>query len=71
MAIASVLPASLAFFKAAFLRWVEEDRDRGAIYLVAQHNNGMHPTRDTTPVIFRQRLGRAGDAWRYAAYLML
>jgi hypothetical protein len=26
------------------------------------HNNGMHPTADTLPVIYLQRLGRAGDA---------
>jgi hypothetical protein len=31
------------------------------------HNNGMHPTRDTTDFIFLQRLGRAGDAGRYAS----
>ncbi len=30
-------------------------------------NNGMHPTRDTTAFIFLHRLGRAGDAGRYAA----
>jgi hypothetical protein len=30
----------------------------------AAHNNGMHPTRDTHYFIFRQRLGRAGDAGR-------
>jgi hypothetical protein len=34
---------------------------------VAGSNNGMHPTRDTPDFIFLQRLGRAGDAWRYAA----
>ena len=32
-----------------------------------RHNNGMHPTRDTGDFMFRQRLGRAGDAGRYAA----
>jgi hypothetical protein len=30
----------------------------------AQHNNGMHPTRDTAALIYLQRLGRAGDAER-------
>lgn len=25
-------------------------------------NNGLHPTRDTLPVMLRERLGRAGDA---------
>jgi hypothetical protein len=30
-------------------------------------NNGMHPTRDTLPLIFLKRLGRAGDAERYAS----
>jgi hypothetical protein len=29
-----------------------------------QHNNGMHPTRDTPPLMFHQRCGRAGDAGR-------
>jgi hypothetical protein len=33
----------------------------------AEHNNGMHPTRDTLPLIYLQRLGRAGDAGRSAA----
>jgi hypothetical protein len=32
----------------------------------AAPNNGMHPTRDTPAVIYLQRLGRAGDAGRYA-----
>ena len=35
----------------------------------AAPNNGMHPTADTLPVIYFQRLGAAGDAWRYAAAL--
>jgi hypothetical protein len=30
----------------------------------AKHNNGMHPTRDTLPVMFRQGGRRAGDAGR-------
>jgi hypothetical protein len=29
-------------------------------------NNGMHPTRDTLLLIYLQRLGRAGEARRYA-----
>lgn len=33
------------------------------------HNNGKHPARDTLLVNFLQRLGWAGDAWRYAAKL--
>jgi hypothetical protein len=28
------------------------------------HNNGMHPTADTTVVIYFQTLGAAGDAGR-------
>jgi hypothetical protein len=35
---------------------------------MAQPNNGMHPTRDTEALIIWHRLGRAGDAGRYAAY---
>jgi hypothetical protein len=31
------------------------------------HNNGMHPTADTPPVIYFQSPGAAGDAGRYAA----
>ncbi|MDQ3818215.1 MAG: hypothetical protein M3362_11130 [Acidobacteriota bacterium] len=27
----------------------------------------MRPTRDTTALMFKQRIGRAGDAGRYAA----
>jgi len=30
----------------------------------APHNNGMHPTADTLPVMFLQSLGAAGDAGR-------
>ncbi len=30
----------------------------------AAHNNGMHPTADTTAVIKIESLGAAGDAWR-------
>jgi hypothetical protein len=30
----------------------------------AQHNNGMHPTADTSAVIYFQRCGAAGDAGR-------
>jgi hypothetical protein len=37
----------------------------------AQHNNGMHPTRDTLPVKLHRRLGREGDAGRWAATLNL
>src|SRR5215218_9733814 len=33
----------------------------------ARHNNGMHPTADTLPVIYSQGLGAAGDAGRSAA----
>ena len=34
-------------------------------------NNGMHPTADTTAVIYFQRLGAAGDARRWAATELL
>ena len=27
-------------------------------------NNGMHPTADTTILIYIESLGAAGDAWR-------
>jgi len=37
------------------------------VYESAPPNNGLHPTRDTLPVILKQWLGRAGDAGRYAA----
>ena len=37
--------------------------------LNAPPNNGMHPTADTLLVMYRQRLGAAGDAGRYAAVL--
>lgn len=30
----------------------------------AQANNGMHPTRDTTALMYPHKLGRAGDAGR-------
>jgi hypothetical protein len=32
--------------------------------LGALSNNGIHPTRDTPPVIFLQSLGRSGDGGR-------
>ena len=34
------------------------------VNLSPQPNNGMHPTADTLPVIYFQRLGAAGDAGR-------
>ena len=33
----------------------------------AAPNNGMHPTADTTALIYFQRPGAAGDAGRYAS----
>jgi len=33
----------------------------------APPNNGMHPTRDTSLVMYPERFGRAGDAGRYAS----
>jgi len=36
----------------------------------APHNNGMHPTADTPPVILRQSLRAAGDAGRSASRAM-
>jgi hypothetical protein len=36
-------------------------------YEQSGHNNGMHPTADTTAVINSESLGAAGDAWRWAA----
>ena len=35
-----------------------------------QHNNGMHPTRDTKDFMFNQQGRRAGDAGRSAAQLL-
>jgi hypothetical protein len=37
------------------------------VYIIAPPNNGMHPTADTTALMLRERLGAAGDAWRWAA----
>jgi hypothetical protein len=34
-----------------------------------RHNNGMHPTADTTALMFIESLGAAGDAGRYALRL--
>jgi hypothetical protein len=36
----------------------------------APHNNGMHPTADTTAVMYIESLGAADDAGRSAASLM-
>jgi hypothetical protein len=32
--------------------------------MLVAHNNGMHPTADTTALIFGNRSGAAGDAGR-------
>ncbi len=32
------------------------------VYRIAPPNNGMHPTADTTALMFLQRCGAAGDA---------
>jgi hypothetical protein len=42
-------------------------RSRLRLEMLTLHRNAMHPTRDTTAVMFLQRLQRAGDAKRYAA----
>ena len=40
---------------------------RVPIASAAPHNNGMHPTADTTVLKFLQSLRATGDARRYAA----
>ena len=55
----------MALMGSTSLQWI-----KGACVIRAADSPhiGMHPTADTLLVIYFQRLGAAGDAWRYTAF---